>query len=103
MSDEITSELAELIKKGRELVDDLPSLDDHGWIDHGDVDLGIGQHSAVEQETVQNARAQLGQALEVAAVRRVHGGDVEAAGRVLEGAGALAAGEVPGKGVGDDR
>jgi hypothetical protein len=38
MSDEITSELAGLIKKGRELVDDLSSLDDDGWIDLGDVD-----------------------------------------------------------------
>jgi hypothetical protein len=38
MADEIAGELGELIKKGRELLDELASEDEDGWIDYGAVE-----------------------------------------------------------------
>jgi hypothetical protein len=39
MSDEITARLADLIKTGRELLDDVASQDDAAWIDFGEVTI----------------------------------------------------------------
>jgi len=39
MTEDATEKLAELVRSGRELLDELTGQDDEAWIDFGDVDL----------------------------------------------------------------